>query len=116
TTDVLLHTVDDSTPLFFETPQKVLPPGNYNITLVLKTSSTAPNRVITIAALNEPENSKIVTKTIDGNDFNAADKWQLFTFNFTVEQPTFIEFTASVTNSANVYFSSMTVAQVSGGK
>ncbi|PVX23850.1 MAG: hypothetical protein CW691_09560, partial [Candidatus Bathyarchaeum sp.] len=42
TTDVLLHTVDDSTPLFFETPQKVLPPGNYNITLVLKTSSTAP--------------------------------------------------------------------------
>ncbi len=113
--DALVHNVDDPTPLFFKVPETVLPPGRYNVMAVLKISSTTPNEVITIEALNEPEHSKIVTKPIDGSDFTAADRWQVFTFNFNIEQPTFVEFTASVTNSTNVYFYSMNVLQVSGG-
>jgi uncharacterized membrane protein len=113
--DVLVHRVTDPTPLFFEVPNKVLPPGSYKVTAVLKVSSTTPDEVITLEALNEPEHSLIVTKTIRGSDFTAADRWQVFTFNFTIEQPTFIEFTAYVTDSTDVTFYSMNVLQVSGG-
>jgi len=113
--DVLVHRVTDPTPLFFKIPEKVLPPGSYNVTAVLKVSSTTPEEAITLEALDEPELSAIVTKTIRGSDFTAADRWQLFTFNFTIEQPTFIDFTAYVTDSTDVTFYSMNVFQVSGG-
>ena len=113
--DVLVHKVTDPTPLFFEVPEKVLPPGSYNVKVVLKISSTSPDEAITLEALNEPEHSKIVTKKIKGSDFTGANSWQVFTFNFTIEQPTFVEFTASVTNSTDVTFYSMNVLQVSGG-
>ena len=115
TADVLLHTGDDPTPLFFKTPENVLPPGNYKIAVMLKTSFTTPNQIITLAALNKPEDSEIITKTIKGNDFTTANNWQEFTFNFTLKQPTFIDFTASVTKSTNVSFYSITISQESGG-
>jgi uncharacterized membrane protein len=114
-TDVLVHRVTDPTPLFFEIPEEVLPPGSYNVTAALKVSSTTPDEAITLEALNEPERSAIVTKTIKGSDFTAADRWQVFAFNFTIEQPTFIEFTAHVTDSTDVTFYSMNILQVSGG-
>ncbi len=114
-TDVLVHKVTDPTPLFFEIPEKVLPPGSYKVTAVLKVSSTTPQEAITLEALNEPELSAIVTKTIRGSDFTAADRWQVFTFDFTIEQPTFVDFTAYVTDSTDVTFYSMNVLQVSGG-
>jgi len=113
--DVLVHKVTDPTPLFFEIPEKVLPPGSYNVTVMMKVSSTAPDEAITLEALNEPEDSAIVTKTIKGSDFTAADRWQVFPFNFTIEQPTFVDFTAYVTDSTDVTFYSMNVLQVSGG-
>jgi len=113
--DVLVHRVTDPTPLFFEIPEKVLPPGSYKVTAVLKVSSTTPDEVITLEALNEPELSAIVTKTVRGSDFTAADRWQVFTFNFTIEQPTFVDLTAYVTDSTDVTFYSMNVFQGSGG-
>ncbi len=115
TTDVFVHTVTDATPLFFEVPENVLPPGNYNVTVWLKVSSIPAGEVITLEALKEPEHSVIVTKKIVGSDFTGAGRWQAFTFNFAIERPTFIEFDAYVTNSTDVSFYSMNVLQVSGG-
>ena len=113
--DVLVHNITDTTPLFFEVPEKVLPPGRYNVTVLLKVSSITADEVITLEALKEPEDSKIVTKTIKGSDFTRAGKWQVFMFNFSIERPTFIEIAVDVTNSTDVYFYSMNVLQVSGG-
>lgn len=114
--DVLVHNATtDATPLFFEVPEKVLPPGKYNVTVLLKVSDRTTNKVITLEALKGPEQSKLVTKTIRGSDFNRAGTWQAFTLNFSIEQPTFIEIAADVTDSADVYFYSMNVVQVSGG-
>jgi hypothetical protein len=113
--DVLVHNVTDATPLFFEVPEKVLPPGRYNVTVLLKVSSITADEVITLEALKEPEHSKIVTKEINGSDFTRANRWQVFMFNFSIERPTFIEIAVDVTNSTDVYFYSMNVLQVSGG-
>ena len=113
--DVLVHNITDTTPLFFEVPEKVLPPGRYNVTMLLKVSSITTDEVITLEALKEPEDSKIVTKTIKGSDFTRAGKWQVFMFNFSIERPTFVEIAVDVTNSTDVYFYSMNVLQVSGG-
>ena len=115
TTDVFVHKVTDATPLFFEVPEKVLPPGRYNVTVWLKVSSITTGEVITLEALMEPEHSVIVTKKIMGSDFTGAGRWQNFAFNFSIEQPTFIEIAADVTNSTDVYFYAMNVLQVSGG-
>ena len=113
--DVLVHNITDTTPLFFEVPEKVLPPGRYNVTVLLKVSSITADEVITLEALKEPEHSKIVTKTIKGSDFTRAGKWQVFMFIFSIERPTFVEIAVDVTNSTDVYFYSMNVLQVSGG-
>jgi uncharacterized membrane protein len=114
--DVLIHNaITDATPLFFEVPEKVLPPGRYNVTVLLKVSDLTANKVITLDALKGPEQSKLVTKTIWGSDFNRAGTWQAFTFNFSLEQPTLIKIDADVTNSTDVYFYSINVLQVSGG-
>ncbi|UCC58005.1 MAG: DUF2079 domain-containing protein [Candidatus Bathyarchaeum sp.] len=115
TTDVFVHRVTDATPLFFEVPEKVLPPGRYNVTVWMKVSSIPDGEVITIEALKEPEDSVIVTKKIMGSDFTEVGRWQSFTFNLAIEQPTFIEFDAYVTNSTDVYYYAMNVLQVSGG-
>lgn len=114
--DVLVHNATDATPLFFEVPEKVLPPGKYNVTVLLKISSITFNKVITLEALEGPEKSKIVTKTIRGIEFIRAGKWKVFTFKFSIEQPTFIEIAVDVTDSTDVYFYSMNVLQVSGGR
>jgi uncharacterized membrane protein len=115
TTDVLVHNATDPAPLFFTVPEKVLPPGTYNITMLLKASSHTKNEVITINALKTPEQSAIVTKTIRGSDFKTADTWQLFTLSFLIDRPTYIEFVAEVTDSADVSFYFMNVLQVTGG-
>jgi uncharacterized membrane protein len=114
--DVLVHNATDATPLFFKVPEKVLPPGKYYVTVLLKISSITFNKVITLEALEGPEKSKIVTKTIKGIEFIRAGKWKVFTFKFSIEQPTFIEIAVDVTASTDVYFYSMNVLQVSGGR
>ncbi len=114
-TDVLIHKVTDPTPLFFSVSENVLPPGSYNVTVVLRVSSTTSEEAVTLAALRKPERSEIVTMKIEGSDFTGADRWQAFTFNFTIEQSTFIEFDAYVTNSTDVSFYYLNVLQVSGG-
>lgn len=111
---VLVHRASDPTPLFFEVPQKALPPGTYKVTVVLKASSTATDEAITLQITKNPERSNIVTQEIMGTDFTQAQRWQFFTLNFTIRQPTFIEMAAYVTNSTDVYFHCMNVLQVSG--
>jgi uncharacterized membrane protein len=114
--DVLMHNITDPTPLFFEVPEKVLPPGRYKVTVLLKVSSIPDDGVITFETFKEPEHSKIVTKTIKGSDFIRAGKRHIFMFNFSIEQPTFIEMDVNVTNFTDVYFYSMNILQVSGGE
>ena len=112
---VLVHkAATDAMPLFFKVPEKILPPGEYNVTVLLKVSNITADELITLDTLKEPEQSKLVTKTIRGSDFELAGTWQAFTLNFSLEQSTFIEITADVTDSTDVYFYSMNVVQVSG--
>ena len=112
--DVLLHEITDPTPLFFKIPQKVLPPGIYNVTVILKASSRVRGDVVTLEIVGELKNSEILTKRIDGSDFNQPGEWQAFNFIFTVKNPTFIEIAVYVTNSTDVHFYSMNIVQVSG--
>jgi uncharacterized membrane protein len=114
--DVLVHNATDATPLFFEVPEKVLPPGEYKVTVLLKVSSISFNKVITLNALEGPEQSRIATKTIRAIDFIRAGRWKAFTFTFSIEQPKFIEIGVDVTDSTDVYFYSMNILQVSGGR
>jgi uncharacterized membrane protein len=114
--DVLVHKAADATPLFFEVPEKFLPPGEYEVTVLLKVSSLTLNKVITLKAFSEPEHSEIVTKTLRGFEFIRSGKWKAFTFTFSIEKPTLIEIAADVTDSMDVYFYSMNVLQVSGGE
>ncbi len=114
-TDVLVHNATDPTPLFFKVPEKVLPPGIYNVTLLLKASNRTRNEIITLEALKAPEQSTLAIKTVRGSDFKRADTWQLFILSFSIDQPTSIEFAAEVTDSADVCFYFMNVLQVTGG-
>ncbi len=111
---VLVHMASDPTPLFFEVPQKALPPGTYKVRAVLKISSTTTDKAITLQITKKPERSKIVTQEIMGTDFTQAQRWQVLMFNFTIRQPTFIEVATYVTNSTDVYFHFMNILQVSG--
>ena len=113
-TDVVIHNATDPTPLFFTVPEKVLPPGIYNVTMLLKASSRTRNEIMTIETLKAPEKSTIATKTIRGSDFKLANTWELFAFSFSIEQPTYIEIVAEVTHSTDVWFYSMNVLQVTG--
>jgi len=114
--DVLLHNATvDPTPLFFEVPEQVLPPGDYRVTVRMKVSSITLDEVFALEAFSEPEHSTIFNATIKGTEFARADKWQVIIFKFSIEEPTFVEFVADVTNSTDVYFYSINVWQVSGG-
>ena len=114
--DVLVHKATDATPSFFEVPEKALPPGEYEVTVLLKVSSITFNKVITLNFLEGPEQSSIVTKTIRGIEFTRAGKWKAFTFKFSIEEPTFIKIDVDVTDYTDVYFYSMNILQVSGGR
>lgn len=111
---VLVHKASDPTPLFFEVPKKALPPGTYRVMTALKVSSTATDDAITLQIRKNPERYEIVTQEIMGTDFTEAQRWQVFTFNFFIGQPTFIEIAAYVTDSTDVYFYYMNILQVSG--
>ncbi|MGD9130630.1 MAG: DUF2079 domain-containing protein [Candidatus Bathyarchaeota archaeon] len=113
--DVLVHKATDATPSFFEVPEKALPPGEYEVTMLLKVSSITFNEVITLNFLEGSEQSSMVTKTIRGIEFTRAGKWKAFTFTFSIEEPTFIEIDFDVTDYTDVYFYSMNILQVSGG-
>lgn len=116
-TDVILHNAtSDATPLFFDVPSRVLPPGDYRVTALMKVSSVTADEVVTLGAFTSPEHSPIAVKTLNGTDFSRADDWQFFILRFSIEEPTFVEFAVDVTNSTDVYFYSMNVLQVSGGE
>ena len=112
--DVLLHEVTDPTPLFFEVPDIILPPGRYNVQVVLKISLISSNDILTLEIVKAPEHSRLVTKEISAEDFVLPATWQAFEVDFTIRRPTFVEMAAYVTNSTDVYFFSLNVLQVSG--
>jgi len=112
--DVLVHEVIDPTPLFFEVADLILPPGCYNVRVVLKISSIGSNDILTLEIMKAPEHSRLVTKEIRAEDFVFPATWQAFEVDFTIGRPTFVEMAAYVTNSTDVYFYSLNVLQVSG--
>jgi hypothetical protein len=114
TTDVLVHQINDSTPLFFRIPKTAFPPGIYNLTVMLKVSSTTPMNVITFEVTKKPEQAQLFSKTLRGTDFPHLGDWQAFTFNMTLHNPGIIEVAAYVTASADVSFYSLKMSQVSG--
>ena len=114
TTDVLVHQINDSTPLFFRIPETAFPPGTYNLTVMLKVSSPTPMDVITFEVTKKPEQAALFSKTLRGTDFPHLDAWQTLTFNMTLHDPGLIEIAAYVTDSTDVFFYSLKMSQVSG--
>lgn len=112
--DVLIHRISDKIPLFFKTPQVVLPPGSYNIRTVFKVSSINPDLLITLEVVKMPENSWILVERFVSDDFEKPNEWHIFELNFDLKKPTFIEFRFYVTNSTDVYFNSINILQLSG--
>jgi len=113
-THVVVHKATDPRPLFFTVPEKVLPTGTYNVTMLFKALSRTKNELVTIKALKAPEQSTVAIKKIRGSDFEIANTWELFTFSFSLEQPTYIKIVAEVTDFADVWFYFMNVLQVTG--
>jgi len=112
--DVLVHNITDLTPVFFSVPEKAFPPGHYNITVILKVTSTVADDVMTLQIKEKRENAVMLTGIIKGANFTHVSEWQTFSFSFTIEKPTFIDINANAGKSTNVYFYSMNVLQVSG--
>lgn len=111
--DVLLHNKTDPSPLFFEIPKNVLPPGVYNVTFIMKTRSSYFGEIITFEITRNP-NIEILTKKISGSDFAQRGAWQALNVLFKLKNPALIEVATYVTKSADVYFYSMNLVQVSG--
>ena len=114
-TEVLIHNTTYPTPLFFKIPERCLPPGDYTVTFLFKVSSITPDEQITIEVVNKPEISGIISTTIKGTDFIMEDRWQKFTFSFSIENPTCAEYSIYVTNATDVSWYSFEVSQVMGG-
>jgi hypothetical protein len=113
--DVLFHNSTDPTPMYFDVPTRILPPGKYLVSVKMKTSEIVYDEVVKITAFIKPQTSELTSKTINGRAFIRPDTWRVFTFTFQIEEPTFVEFTADVTNSTDVSFYSFNISQISGG-
>jgi len=111
--DVLLHNKTDPSPLFFEIPRKVLPPGIYNVTVILKMPSTIFEELVALEIMRNP-NVEILNKKISGHDFAQPGAWQAFNVLFKLKNPALVEVAMYVTNSTDVYFYSLNLVQVSG--
>jgi hypothetical protein len=112
-TTVLVHNALSQNSTFFVIPQKILPPGTFNVTLIMKTSTTITKSSISLIGYDK-QNQTLFTKQINSNNLGSSNKWEVFSFTFTLNQPTFVKFSALVTNSTPLYFHSMTVSQQSG--
>jgi len=112
--DVLLHKKTDPSPLFFKIPKKALPPGIYNVTVILKAPFPAFGEFVTLE-ITRNQNVEILTKKISGSDFAQRGAWQAFNMLFKLKDPAFVEVATYVTKSTDVYFYSMNLVQVSGG-
>jgi len=113
--DVLVHKTTDLTPLFFNVPETAFPPGRYNVTVILKVTSTVSEDAMTLEFKKNPEDAEILTGRIKGANFTRSSEWQAFSFIFTIKKPTFIDVNVNVGNSTDIYFYSMNILQVSGG-
>lgn len=114
--DVLIHRVSDKIPLFFKTPEMILPPGSYEVRTLFKVSAINSNLSIILEAVKMPDNSEILIERFINNDFERANEWHSFKINFDLKKSTFIEFRVYVNNSTDVYFHSINILQVSGDK
>jgi uncharacterized membrane protein len=112
--DVLVHEVTDPTPLFFEVPDMILPPGRYNVRVVLMISSISSNDILTLEIVKAQEHSRLITKEISAEDFVLPGTWQAFEVDFTIRRPIIVEMATYVTKSTDIYFYSMNVLQASG--
>ena len=111
--DILIFEGNGSAePLF--TFQNSFPPGTYNVTLTMNSSSTEPSDILTLNAFKQPQNDLILSKKIRGNEFSEADTWEKFTFTFDVKQPSIIKIVAVASGNATINFYSLNILQVSG--
>jgi hypothetical protein len=99
-------------PLF--TFQNSFPPGTYNVTLTMNSSSTEPLDILTLNLFKQPQNDQILLKKIKGNEFSEANTWEKITFTFEVEQPSIIKVVAVANGNAKICFYSLNILQVSG--
>jgi len=99
-------------PLFMF--QNSFPPGTYNVTLTMNSSSTEPLDILTLNLFKQPQNDLILLKTIKGNEFSEANTWEKITFTFEVKQPSIIKVVAVANGNAKIYFYTLNILQVSG--
>ncbi|MEM2915403.1 MAG: DUF2079 domain-containing protein, partial [Candidatus Bathyarchaeia archaeon] len=112
-TNILVHKAGDPSPLFFRTPTRYLPPGNYNVTARLKASSFILGRVVRFEVRTRPGEIKIFTAKFAGANLSTG-KWRDLSFSFSIKKPMPIEMAVYVSNSTDVYFQNLNVLQVSG--
>jgi uncharacterized membrane protein len=112
--DVLVHRIADFNPLFFSVPETAFPPGRYNVTVILKVTATVPEDVVALEIKNKLEDAEILTGKIRGVDFAGSGEWQVFSFSFSIDEPTFMGMKVDAGNSTDAYFYSLNVLQVSG--
>lgn len=113
-TDILVHKAGDPSPLFFRTPTKYLPPGNYKVTARLKTSSFILGMALRFEVRTKPGEMKIFIAEFSGANLFLC-KWRDLSFSFYIKKPMPIEIAVYVNNSIDVYFQNLNVLQVSGG-
>ena len=111
--EVLVHEMEDQSPLFFKTPLKYLPPGRYNITALFKAASLISGEAIRFEVKTKPGEIKLFVIGFSGADLS-ANVWKSLSFSFTIRDPMPIEIATYVSNSTNIYFKNLNITQVSG--
>jgi uncharacterized membrane protein len=109
----LVHRAKNPSPLFFRTPIKYLPPGNYKVAMRLKASSLICGVAARFEVRTKPGEIKIFVAEFSGDDL-LAEKWRDLSFSFAIKKPMPIEIAVYVNNSTDIYFHNLNISQVSG--
>jgi len=110
---VLAHRAGSQSTLFFRTPLKYLPPGRYNVTAYLMTSSSISGMAVRFEVRTRPGEVKILVVEFSGSSL-LIDKWNSLSFSFNIKKSMPIEIAVYVGNSTDIYFQQLSVIQVSG--
>ncbi|MEM2424953.1 MAG: DUF2079 domain-containing protein [Candidatus Bathyarchaeia archaeon] len=111
--DTLIHRAGNPSLLFFKTPTKYLPPGNYNVTARLKVSSPISGVAIRFEIRTKPGEIKMLIAEFSGSDLSFGD-WRDLSFNFAIKRPMPVEIAVYADNSTDIYFQHLNILQYSG--
>ncbi len=112
-TDILVHKAGNPSPLFFRTPTRYLPPGDYNVTARFKASSFILGRAVRFEVRTKPGEIKVFAAEFTGANLLAGE-WRNLSFSFSIKKPMPIEVAIYVSNSTDIYFQNLNVLQISG--